>query len=98
VGVAWDVFGSGNSVVRAGFGQFYQRERVGIQLDRGGQPPFTRNTSGIRPLDAADPQFLAPGFGVPNRGINKDNETPYNVQYNLTWEQRLWDSSSIELS
>jgi len=98
LGVAWDVFGTGNSVLRAGFGQFYQRERVNIQLDFGGQPPFTRNTSGIRPLDNADPTFLGQGFGVPNRGINPNNETPYNLQWNLTWEQRLWRDSSIEVS
>lgn len=98
LGVAWDLFGTGNSVVRAGFGQFYQRERVGIQLDMGGQPPFTRNTSGIRPLGSADPQFLAPGFGVPVRGINPNNETPYNLQYNVTFEQRLGDSTSLEVS
>lgn len=98
LGLAWDISGTGDSVVRAGFGQFYQRERVGIQLDMGGQPPFTQNTSGIRPLGVADPQFLAPGFGVPTRGINADNETPYNLQYNLTWEQRLWQDTSLELS
>lgn len=97
LGVAWDVFGQGNSVLRAGFGQFYQRERVSIQLDMGGQPPFTQNTSGIRPLDFADPTFLSP-IGVPNRGINPDNETPYNLQFNLTWEQRLGDNTSLELS
>lgn len=98
LGLAWDVFGTGNSVLRAGFGQFYQRERVSIQLDMGGQPPFTRNTSGIRPLDGVDPAFLTPGFGVPNRGINQDNETPYNLQYNLTWEQRLGADTSLEVS
>jgi hypothetical protein len=85
-------------VLRAGFGQYYQRERVNVQLDFGGQPPFTRNTSGIRPLDNADPTFLAGGFGVPNRGIDPDNETPYNLQWNLTWEQRLGPEASVEVS
>jgi hypothetical protein len=98
LGLAWDVFGTGDSVLRAGFGQFYQRERVGIQLDMGAQPPFSRNTSGIRPLDVADPRLLSGGFGVPVRGIDADNETPYNLQYNLTWEQRLGANNSIEVS
>lgn len=98
LGLAWDVFGNSNSVLRAGFGQFFQRERVNIQLDFGGQPPFTRNTAGIRPLDNPDPTFLAGGFGVPNRGINPDNVTPYNLQWNVTWEQRLWQNASIEVS
>ncbi len=98
LGLAWDLLGTGDSVLRAGFGQFYQRERVGIQLDMGGQPPFTRNTSGIRPLDVADPRLLGQGFGVPVRGIDPDNETPYNLQYNLTWEQRLGAGTSLEVS
>ncbi len=98
MGLAWDVFGNGRSVFRAGFGQFFQRERVNIQLDFGGQPPFTENTSGIRPLDSLDPGFFSPGFGVPNRGIDPNNETPYNFQFNLTWEQQLFNNSTIEVS
>lgn len=96
-GLAWDVFGTGRSVLRAGFGQFFQRERVNIQLDFGGQPPFTANTSGARTLDGLVGN-LGQGFGVPNRGIDPDNETPYNLQYNVTWEQQVMGDSTIEIS
>lgn len=97
LGVAWNLGGRGQHVLRAGFGQFFQRDRVNIQLDFAGQPPFTPNVSGIRPLDANNFDG-GQGFGVPNRGINPDNETPYNLQFNLTWEQKLPGDSSLELS
>ncbi|MEM7353289.1 MAG: TonB-dependent receptor, partial [Acidobacteriota bacterium] len=96
-GLAWDVHGTGRSVLRAGFGQFFQRERVNIQLDFGGQPPFTANTSGARPLDSLNGN-LGQGFGTPNRGIDPNNETPYNFQYNVTWEQQLFQDSTLEIS
>ncbi|MEO1086276.1 MAG: hypothetical protein AAFY88_18730, partial [Acidobacteriota bacterium] len=98
IGVAWNVFGDGNSVLRAGFGQFFQRERVNIQLDMAGQPPFTRNTAGTRTLDDPNPiGGFNSGFGIPNRGIDPDIETPYNFQFNLTWEQRIGSDSTLEI-
>lgn len=97
LGIAWDMKGNGNSVLRAGLGQYFQRERVNIQLDFAGQPPFTQNVNGIRPLD--NNSFIGGGgFGTPNRGIDPNNQTPYNIQYNLTWEQRFGANSSLEVS
>ncbi|MEM6793785.1 MAG: hypothetical protein AAF725_07365, partial [Acidobacteriota bacterium] len=98
LGLAWDINGTGNSVIRAGFGQYFQRERVNIQLDFGGQPPFVRNTAGTRTLDDPLPSGgFSSAFGVPNRGIDPNNETPYNFQFNVTWEQRLSSNSTIEV-
>lgn len=101
LGLAWDVKGDGNTLIRAGLGQFYQRERVNIQLELAGSPPFTSQRNGIRTLD--DPSEPCGGCfgvndGVPTRGILLDNPTPYNWQWNLTWEQRLSPQSTIELS
>lgn len=100
LGVAWDVFGDGRTAIRAGFGQFYQRDRVNIQLEFAGSPPFTSSQSGIRRLDDAEEPCggcFALGAGVPTRGYDLDSETPYNFQWNLTWEQRVGDSTTFEL-
>ncbi|HVS12378.1 MAG TPA: carboxypeptidase regulatory-like domain-containing protein [Thermoanaerobaculia bacterium] len=101
LGLAWDLFGAGRSVLRAGFGQFYQRDRVGIQLEFAGNPPFTSSQAGIRKLgDASEPcgGCFAFSAGVPRVGIDPDFETPYTLQYNVTWEQRLGPDSTIEVS
>ena len=99
LGLAWDVFGSGNGVLRAGIGQFYQRERLSRWLLFAAQPPFVRNTSGIRHLDDADSLLPPPNsFGVPGSGIDPSNEMPSSLQFNVTWEQRLWRDSTIEVS
>ena len=100
LGLAWDVFGDGRSALRAGFGQFYQRDRVGILLDFAGSPPFVPNQSGIRYLDSAEEPCggcFNVSFGVPTRGFALDSETPYNLQWNLTWEQRLGQNTTIEV-
>ncbi len=101
LGMAYDVFGTGRSVMRAGFGQFFQRDRVNIQLEFAGNPPFKESQSGIRKFYTADEPCggcFAQSSGVPSFGIDPNFETPYTLQYNLSWEQRLGASSTIEVN
>ena len=100
LGLAWDVFGDGRSALRAGFGQYFQRERVAVLLDFAGSPPYAASRNGIRKLDSAEEPCggcFSSAFGAPTRGIALTNETPYTLQWNLTWEQRLGQNSTIEV-
>ena len=97
LGMAYDLFGNGRSVVRAGFGQFFQRDRVNIQLEFAGNPPFVSRLSGIRKFDEAGEPCIACGIG-PGFGIDPEFQTPYNLQFNVAWEQRLGRSSTLELA
>jgi hypothetical protein len=99
-GLAYDVFGNGRSAIRAGFGRYYLRDRVNIQLEMAGNAPFTQFANGIRKLDdAADPcGFCFATFaGVPRIGMALDNKQPHNWQWNLTWEQRFGRDTTVEV-
>ena len=98
LGFAWDVFRNGKSVLRAGFGQFFQRERVSPNLSLLGNPPAVQNTGGIRTLPG---DFVSLDFvstGNPTNGFDVNADSPYMYQYNLTWEQRVGRDSTVEIS
>ena len=98
LGLAWDVFGTGKSVMRVGFGQFYQRERLSPNLGLVNNPPFIQSTGGIRKLDGTLDFLDFVSSGRPTNGIDVNAQTPYTNQFNLTWEQQLGDSSTVEIS
>jgi hypothetical protein len=100
-GVAWDIFGTGKTAIRAGIGQFYLRERLSPGLNLGSNPPFTYNINGIRKLDtAAEPcgGCFATGFGAPTSGREQKAFNPNNWQWNLTVEQELVRNTTLSVS
>ena len=94
-GIAWDVFGNGKSAVRAGGGQFYQRELVGIDEGMARTAPFVIGVNTNRPIDSAtalSSASVSPSYGKDPRGI-----TPNSWQWNLTVEQQLARNTTIEV-
>jgi hypothetical protein len=98
LGLAWDIKGDGDSVLRAGFGQFFQRERVSPHLGLTGNPPGVRRASGLRTLDGRFFALSQTQGGNPALGIDIDRENGYLIQYNVSWEQALGRNSSIEVA
>jgi hypothetical protein len=96
IGIAWDVKGDGKTAVRAGLGQFYQREAVGTYQRLAGTAPFVINATTVRTLDAATP--LTSSLSVsPSASRDPRGVTPSSWQWNLSVEREIAHNTAIEL-
>ena len=97
VGIAWDPFGTGRTSIRAGAGQFFQRERLNNYLSMAANAPFSLTASGTRTLDAAPVPGSLAASGSPGYGISTDDNLPNTWQWNLTVEQEVLQNSKLEM-
>jgi hypothetical protein len=100
LGIAFDVFGDGNTAFRAGIGQFFQRDRSAIYT-MSGNAPFALNASGYtRTLDG--PSLSASQFATartsPIGGADPRNAVPNSWQWNLSVEHSFAKETSLQLA
>jgi hypothetical protein len=101
LGIAWDVLSNGKTAVRAGFGQFFLRERISPVFAALTQnAPFAANVGGQRTLDGPTPIFTGLGAasnGSPRFAFSPGAATPYSLQFNFSVGQQLWKDAVIEV-
>ena len=98
LGISWDPTGSGNSAIRAGFGIFYQRDRVSAYDVNSNNAPFVLNANVTRTLDA-QPATTAPAGGTsPAGGYDPSNVVANSLQWNFTVEQSFGKSTTLEVA
>ncbi len=107
VGVAYDLFGTGNTVLRGGFGVFrYQASGNNIGSTNYNAPLniTTEATTwnccvGYNSFNQFSPSLGAAGLGTAANGIDQegDKRVPYAVTYNFTVSQRAPWRSLVEI-
>jgi len=109
LGIAWDVFGTGRFAIRAGVGQFFSRDPVGIlvriesnnapeAIAPGGERDLDGN---LTPYDAAkNPTGVLLDWvssGGAKQGVENNDHIANSWQWNLTTETELWRNAKLEV-
>jgi hypothetical protein len=99
LGIAYDLFGNGKTALRAGIGQFFQRDRSAIYT-MSANAPFALNASGYaRALDG--PSLTATQFSQASTsalgGVDPSNTMPNSWQWNVTVEHSLAKETSLQI-
>ncbi|HET7207125.1 MAG TPA: hypothetical protein VFI95_11175, partial [Terriglobales bacterium] len=100
LGIAYDLFGDGNTALRAGIGQFFQRDRTAI-FTTSANAPFAVNASEYsRTLDG--PSLSADQFATartsPYGGVDPSNASPNSWQWNVSVEHSFARETSLQVA
>jgi hypothetical protein len=98
LGIAWDPRGDGKMSIRAGVGQFFQRERLNNTLQMATNPPFSLNASFSRPFDTPPAPGTLTASGAPGFSQDPSDILPNTWQWNLTVERELLRNTKLELA
>ncbi len=96
IGIAWDPKGDGKMAIRAGIGQFYQRERVSPSNGLAANAPFAVNGSLGRSLDSTA-QIGSGGSASPGAGANPTDNVPSSWQWNISVQRSLARDTALEI-
>jgi hypothetical protein len=110
LGIAWDPTGSGKWSIRAGVGQFFNRDRLWPLQIAGNNPPFnpafnSPNGNGRildqgfdQQLPACDPNCYSTGLGIPNIGQSTSDQMPNSWQWNVSVQREVFRNAKLEVA
>jgi hypothetical protein len=108
LGVAWDPTGSGKWSIRAGVGQFFNRDRLWPLQIAGGNPPFNpafnspggngRFLDSTDQLPACSPNCFGTGLGSPTIGQSTSQQMPNAWQWNLSVQREVFKNAKLEVA
>jgi len=99
VGIAYDLFGNGKTALRAGAGQFYQRDRTAIYTMSSNAPFALSISEKSRALDGASlsSSEFATAATSPSGGVDPSNTMPNSWQWNLTVEHSFARETTLQI-
>jgi hypothetical protein len=97
VGVSWDPKGDGNTAIRLGAGQFYQRERVSLGYVGVQNAPFSLAANSVVRTLNANNAASGPPSGSISGGRDQSNLIPNSWQWNLTVEHSFVKDTALEV-
>jgi hypothetical protein len=96
LGLSYDPKGDGNTAIRVGLGQFFQRERVSTAFVGAANAPFTLAANGVvRTLDANAPTGVP--SASPAGGRDPADLIPNSWQWNLSVEHAFAKDTALEV-
>jgi len=108
LGIAWDPTGNGKWAIRAGVGQFFNRDRLWPLQIGGSNPPFNPSFTSINnngryldstnQLPACTPNCFGVGLGLPNIGQSTSDQMPNAWQWNLSVQREVFKNAKLEVA
>jgi len=95
LGIAWDPKGNGKWAIRAGVGQFYQREPVGLDEGHTFNAPFVINAGQNRTIET--PTVFNGGSVSPSYSKSAQAVVPNSWQFNISAEHELLRNMTLSL-
>ena len=106
VGFAYNIFGNNKTILRGGFGLYYDRTLVGIVEQNAFANPFfsqrvTLSSSPSSPMTIDNPAGGAPSTSIPVIALTSTGDPfkpPRTMQYNLAVQRELWWKMFVEVA